>query len=224
MQKSCNGVQYTNCKNGKPKITKSLFQTKCESQYNYSKCYVVQYIKVGEDDWNDQKGSSLVKYQNWNALFLSHYKLEWIINILDFSSTFVESNIDLELDKINIILHRASFPYSFLVEGINNRAGLNNDSTRPDHEKESGEFLLQRYTYNWYLLKFYYLVNPTHEYKTIEMSIFLGINGAYEHAMSVVGVFFILITIAVAYIIRRKRSERGKDKLILRTFVDAFYV
>ena len=55
------------------------------------------------------------------------------------------------------------------------------------------------------------------------MSIFLGINGAYEHAMSVVGVFFILITIAVAYIIRRKRSERGKDKLILRTFVDAFY-
>ena len=52
---------------------------------------------------------------------------------------------------------------------------------------------------------------------------FLGINGAYEHAMSVVGVFFILITIAVAYIIRRKRSERGKDKLILRTFVDAFY-
>ena len=55
------------------------------------------------------------------------------------------------------------------------------------------------------------------------MSIFLGINGAYEHAMSVVGVFFILITIAVAYIIRRKRSERGKDKLILRTFVDAFF-
>ena len=54
------------------------------------------------------------------------------------------------------------------------------------------------------------------------MSIFLGINGAYEHAMSVVGVFFILITIAVAYIIRRKRSERGKDKLILSTFVDAF--
>ena len=64
MRKSCNGVQYMNCKNGKPKITKSLFQTKCKSKYNYSKCYVVQYIKVGEDDWNDQKGSSLVKYQN----------------------------------------------------------------------------------------------------------------------------------------------------------------
>ena len=40
--------------------------------------------------------------------------------------------------------------------------------------------------------------------------------------MSVVGAFFILITIAVGYIIHRKRSERGKDKLILRTLIDAF--
>ena len=52
-----------------------------------------------------------------------------------------------------------------------------------------------------------------HEYTTIKISIFaLGINGPYEHAISVVGVFFILITIAVAYIIHRKRSEKGKDK------------
>ena len=68
-------------------------------------------------------------------------------------------------------------------------------------------------------MDYQYFVNSTHEYKTIEMSIFLGINGAYEHAMSVVGVFFILITMAVAYIIHRKRSERGKDRLIPRTFI-----
>ena len=66
MQKSCNGVQYMNCKNRKPKITKSLFKTKCASQYYYSasECYVVQYIKKGEDDLNHQKGSFLAKYQN----------------------------------------------------------------------------------------------------------------------------------------------------------------
>ena len=65
MQKSCNGVQYMNCKNQKkPKITKSLFKTKCESQYNHSACYVVQYIKIGKDDWNHQKGSFLAKCQN----------------------------------------------------------------------------------------------------------------------------------------------------------------
>ena len=46
----------------------------------------------------------------------------------------------------------------------------------------------------------------------LKLTFCLEINGAYKHAISVVGVFFILITIAVAYIIHRKRSERGKDK------------
>ena len=38
------------------------------------------------------------------------------------------------------MLHRAFFPCSFVVAGINNRSGLKDNATRPDHEKESGEF------------------------------------------------------------------------------------
>ena len=56
MKKKCNGVQYMKCKNGKPKITKSLFKTKCQSEYNYAPCYVVQFIKIGKDQRKYSQG------------------------------------------------------------------------------------------------------------------------------------------------------------------------
>ena len=111
------------------------------------------------------------------------------------------------------MLYKAFFPYLFLVTGINNRAGFENETNRPDHQGESGELFYYKYTPIFIEI----IIDPMHEYKTIKISIFaLGINGPYEHAISVVGVFFILITIAVAYIIHRKRSEKGKDKYILQ--------
>ena len=37
------------------------------------------------------------------------------------------------------MLYRAFFPYSFLVTGISNRAGVKEKVTRPDYQRESGE-------------------------------------------------------------------------------------
>ena len=110
------------------------------------------------------------------------------------------------------MLYRAFFPYLFLVTGINNRAGFKDKATRPDYQRESGEIFHYKDTPIIDIYRNYNLVDPIYEYTTIEISIFLGINGPYNHAISVVGVFFILITIGVAYIIHRKRSERGKDE------------
>ena len=37
------------------------------------------------------------------------------------------------------MLYRAFFPYSFLVTGISNRAGVKEKVTRPDYQRESGK-------------------------------------------------------------------------------------
>ena len=56
------------------------------------------------------------------------------------------------------------------------------------------------------------VVNNMYGQYRLKLPFCLEINGAYKHAISVVGVFFIMIILAVAYLIHRKRSERGKDE------------
>ena len=56
------------------------------------------------------------------------------------------------------------------------------------------------------------VVNNIYGQYRLKLPFCLEINGAYKHAISVVGVFFIMIILAVAYLIHRKRSERGKDE------------
>ena len=92
------------------------------------------------------------------------------------------------------------------MTGINFTGILQNEAIRPDYQRESGEIFNTNNRLQLIFKLYAWIYDNGNKY------LVLGINGPYKHAISVVGVLFILITIAVAYIIYRKRSERGKNE------------